>query len=94
LWNRNGLELFYRHGDDLMSVQFDNQSALEPRGPTALFTSHFDPAPFGGQQANYDISPDGDRFVFVRRTNLPRPVAIQVVTNWPRALAQPESRDR
>jgi Tol biopolymer transport system component len=94
LWNRNGLELFYRHGDDLMSVQFDNQSPLEPRGPTQLFTSHFDPAPFGGQQANYDISVDGNRFVFVRRTNLPRPVAIQVVTNWPRALAQAQSRER
>lgn len=94
LWNRNGLELFYRHGDDLMSVYFDNGSPLEPRAPTVLFTGHFDSAPYGGQQANYDISPDGDRFVFVRRTNLPRPAVIQVIINWPRALTPGKPRAR
>lgn len=94
LWNRNGLELFYRHGDDLISVHFDNRSPLEPRAPTVLFTGHFDSAPYGGQQANYDISPDGGRFVFVRRTNLPRPAVIQVIMNWPRALALGKPRAR
>ena len=86
LWNPRGLELFYRHGDDLMSVQFDDGSTLRPRAPTVLFTGHFDPAPYGGEHAHYSVSPDGTRFIFVRRSNVPRPAEIQIVTNWPSAL--------
>ncbi|MBI4501998.1 MAG: serine/threonine-protein kinase [Gemmatimonadetes bacterium] len=86
LWNRTGRELFYRHGDELLSVRFDNDSPLQPRKPTLLFTGHFNRVPYGGEQANYDVSPDGSRFVFVRRKNLPHPTVIHVVINWPEAF--------
>ena len=88
VWNPSGRELFYRHGDELMSVRFDHGSVLKPLKPTVLFTEHFDAVLYGGRQANYDVSPDGTSFVFVRRKNLPHPTVIHVVVNWPVALGR------
>ena len=51
-----------------------------------LFEAAFEPVPYGGRSANYDVSLDGQRFLIVRRKNLPRPTTIQVVLEWPRVL--------
>ncbi len=86
VWNRNGGELFYREGDRLMSVRLAKAVALDPAAPVALFEGHYENVPYGGRCANYDVTPDGRRFLMVRRKNLPRPTEIHIVFNWPAVL--------
>jgi eukaryotic-like serine/threonine-protein kinase len=87
VWSRDGRELFYRRGNALLSVALDATSdELDPGTPEQLLEGRYQFAPFGGRQANYDVSLDGRRFLMVRRKNLPRPTAIEIVLNWPEAL--------
>jgi Tol biopolymer transport system component len=86
VWNRNGEELFYREGDALKSVTLSTSGTLERGVPTTVFEGRYERAPYGGRSANYDVSLDGQRFLMVRRKNLPRPTTIHVVLNWPAAL--------
>ncbi len=88
-WSRDGRELFYRQGDALKSVKFTVSPTLEPSAPTTLFEGKYTRAPYGGRSANYDVSNDGRRFLFVRRKNLPQPTAIRIILNWPAVLLGP-----
>ncbi|CAN5830045.1 hypothetical protein BH18ACI5_BH18ACI5_19430 [soil metagenome] len=59
VWSRDGRELFYRAGDDLLSVQVRTDSGLvlgERR--RLLDLSRFDPGYFH----EFDVSADGQRF--------------------------------
>ena len=64
MWRRTGRELYYWHADSLLAVRFDAGGVDEPpkvRARTFLFR-----APYAeGGHANYDVSPDGTRFVLV-----------------------------
>jgi len=86
VWSRDGRTLFYREGTTLMSVTFTSTTTLDHERPVALFTDRYEPAPYGGREANYDVSPDGTRFLMVRRNNLAKPATIRVVLNWPALL--------
>ena len=67
MWNRNGKELFYRDGNKMMAVDVSVRNG-EPvfSSPRLLFDQQYD---FGTGQTtpNYDVSPDGQRFVMVKR---------------------------
>ena len=54
--------------------------------PRRLFTGRFEPNLFGGQSANFDVSPDGSRFLMVRRKETVQATVIHVVLNWPLVL--------
>lgn len=84
-WARDGRELYYRSGNRMMAVKVENDGALAPGAPTALFEGRFEMKGYGGSSANYDVARDG-RFVMVRRKNPITPTVIHVVLNWPRAL--------
>ena len=86
LWARNGRELFYREGNKLMVVAFTPGDVLQPKAPEVLFEGRYRKSLLGFQSANYDVSPDGNRFVMVRMKNLVMPTVIHVVLNWPEAL--------
>ena len=88
VWRRDGRELFYREGNVLKSVKLTitTHGTLERGIPTTVFEGRYDRAPYGGRSANYDVSLDGQRFLMVRRKNLPQPTTIHVVLNWPDAL--------
>jgi serine/threonine-protein kinase len=88
VWSRNGQELFYREGDALKSVPMKRtaRGTIEPGAPVTLFEGRYDRTPYGGRSANYDVSLDGQRFLMVRRKDLPQPSTIHVVLNWPDAL--------
>jgi Tol biopolymer transport system component len=65
-WNPNGRELFYRNGNKMMVVDVSIRSGdIVPSPPRVLFDQRYD---FGSAQtvANYDVSPDGQRFVMVK----------------------------
>ena len=86
LWAHHGQELFYREGDKLMAVEI----TLEPftaGKPTMLFEGRY--LPMIGFSPNYDITPDGQRFVFIKSSAEELAVTqLNVVLNWFEELKQ------
>jgi eukaryotic-like serine/threonine-protein kinase len=87
-WNRNGRELFYRSGDKMMAVDIATQPGFAPGTPRMLFEGRYETAPFPA--TNYDVSPDGQRFLMVKPTEQEQaaPTQINVVLNWFEELKQ------
>ncbi len=80
-WNRNGRELFYRSGDKMMAVDIATQPGFAAGKPRILFEGPYAPAPF--PTTNYDVSPDGQRFLMVKPSEQgAAPTQINVVLNW------------
>jgi len=88
VWSRDGTELFYRQGDTLKSVPIRRGEPPAYGAPVTVFEGRYEHSPYGGRSANYDVSPDGKRFLMLRRKNVPTPTAIHVVLNWPALLPQ------
>ena len=88
-WNRNGSELFYAARDGmLMSVALrPSAGRLEIAEPQPLFLLQLG---MGGevqfQRHPYDVSPDGQRFLVIRRAPDAHADGAVVVTNWTAAL--------
>jgi Tol biopolymer transport system component len=61
-WSRDGRELFYREGNRLMVVTVDTSAGFKAGLPRMLFEGYI--PTIGG--INYDVSPDGQRFVMVQ----------------------------
>ncbi|MBI1954924.1 MAG: PD40 domain-containing protein [Acidobacteria bacterium] len=85
-WRRDGKELFYMALDTkLMTVAVRGEEALEFGAPAPLFTM----TTLGGASRNpmfrqqYDVTPDGQRFLLNVPTNRgSASPTITVVTNW------------
>jgi eukaryotic-like serine/threonine-protein kinase len=87
-WNPNGRELFYRSGQKMMAVDLDTAAGFTSGKPHVLFEGDFDAAFNGFVRANYDVSPDGQRFLMLQPTtpaDVP-PSEISVVLNWSEEL--------
>jgi Tol biopolymer transport system component len=82
VWNRNGRELFYRSGGKMMAVDIVSQPGFSGGKPRVLFEGRYTPAP--GTTPNYDVSPDGQRFLMIKPSEASEaaPTQIQVVLNW------------
>lgn len=65
-WNRNGRELFYRLGDKIMAVEISTQPGFAPGKPKQLFEGSYLKNNAGSARADYDVSPDGQRFLMVK----------------------------
>jgi Tol biopolymer transport system component len=77
-WNRNGKELFYRVGNKLMVVNVSTSPDLTLSQPRVLFEQRY---AFGNSTIpNYDVSPDGQRFVMVRDDSVSG--RVNIVVNW------------
>lgn len=82
LWSPDGTELFYRHGHTVLAVEITVAPNFEPGIPRPLFDGNY---LFPRRQHNpreYDVSPDGNRFLMVRREPSSIPTHINVVFNW------------
>jgi len=83
LWNPNGLELFYRSGDKMMAAEIAAQPYFSAGKPKVLFAGQFQQSPNPTPNANYDVSPDGQRFLMLKSGERdPAPTQINVVLNW------------
>ena len=87
-WGANGREIFYRDADSLRVVSFLASSGADPvlGAPRALFA-----APFTGwpTEVHYDVTADGQQFVFVGGTN--GTIALNVVLNRIDQLRKPRN---
>jgi hypothetical protein len=80
VWRADGRELFYRGATQLISVRFAPGTRLAVAGTTPLFTDDYMRIPPG---VNYDVFPDGKRFVMVRdRSAVTNSLPIIVKLNW------------
>jgi len=82
LWNRNGKEIFYRIGNKMMVVNVSGGVDLTLSQPRQLFDQRY--VFQNVSLANYDVSPDGQRFVMLKdETGSGR---LNVVLTWTEEL--------
>ena len=81
VWARDGRELFYRNGDKMMSVTVEAGSEFRAGKPEVVFEERFE-AGVSWYRPNYDISPDGQRFVMIKAGEEAPLTQINVVLNW------------
>jgi len=81
VWNPKGRELFYRNGDKMMAVEVTTRPAFSAGKPRLLFEGAYVPTP--RSLPNYDVSPDGQRFLMLEASEQGQaPEQINVVLNW------------
>jgi Tol biopolymer transport system component len=85
-WSRNGREIFYRSGNKMMAVDIAMQPSFSPGKPHMLFEAEYVPTP--ASFPNYDVSPDGQRFLVLKPDISARAASTQinVVLNWAEEL--------
>jgi len=85
-WRNDGRELFYIAEDGkLMAVPVKTGATFEFGSPSALFEP---PVPQGPDTPGYEVSPDGQRFLFRTVPAGERTAPITIVTIWLAALKQ------
>ncbi len=68
VWSRNGRELFYRNGYQMIAVDITTEPTFSAGTPRLLFEGQYKLGvilPY----ANYDITPDGQRFVMLQQVD-------------------------
>ncbi len=87
VWNPNGRELFYRQGDKVMVVGVAALRGFSAGKSRMLFEGPYLRA--AQANPNYDVSPDGQRFLMLKPNELEKPPSqINVVLNWFEELKQ------
>jgi Tol biopolymer transport system component len=81
LWRRDGREIFYRNGDGMYAVPVEAGREFTSGKPLLLFRApHRRGSP---NSPDYDVSPDGSRFLMVRMgEDESAPRRLNVVLNW------------
>jgi dipeptidyl aminopeptidase/acylaminoacyl peptidase len=81
VWAPNGAELFWRDEKKLMAAEIKTQPSFAASKPRLLFEGPYEGAI--SSRANYDISPDGRRFLMVE-AGAPKDAAaeVKIVPNW------------
>jgi eukaryotic-like serine/threonine-protein kinase len=87
-WSRDGRELFYRSGDAMMVVAIETKPTFKAGVPEKLFPDAY----YSTYGHNWDISPDGKRFLMVKGANVASESGmlqrINIVLNWTEELKQ------
>jgi Tol biopolymer transport system component len=88
IWNPNGRELFYRSSDKIMAVEITTQPSFSAGKSKAVVEGPYLPTP--ATLSNYDVSPDGQRFLMLKPSESAEaaPTQINVVLNWFEELKQ------
>jgi Tol biopolymer transport system component len=81
VWAASGKEIFYRSGDAMLVVGLRTQPRFEADQPRLLFRGPYEEPARPDWPRNYDVAPDGQRFVMIRGENS-APTQIHVVLSW------------
>jgi len=84
VWNRNGRELFFRNGNKIMAVEVAATGAELTLSPPRLLFEHAYTYGATITIPNYDVSPDGQRFVMVQDD--PGAGRLAIALNWSEEL--------
>jgi serine/threonine-protein kinase len=74
-WDHSGKALYYRNADTVFRVEVGDTPTFTPGARRMLFTGSF----VTDLRANYDVSPDGRRFVLMREPDRDRTDELRVV---------------
>jgi eukaryotic-like serine/threonine-protein kinase len=86
VWARNGRELFYRNGDKMMATAIQMKPVFAAAKPKLLFEGHYETSMYAFEP-NYDVSPDGQRFLMIKASEQESaPTQLNVVLNWSEEL--------
>jgi Tol biopolymer transport system component len=81
-WRRDGKEIYFLNGPAVMAAALSAGAELHADPPITLFT-------IAGQSGDYDVSPDGQRFlVTVPPRGNAEPTAVAVL-DWTEGLRKP-----
>jgi hypothetical protein len=83
LWRRDGRELFYRNGSELMAVPIEAGATFTAGNPARLFETRFAATIVRG---HYRPAPDGQRFLVLGALKREVEPPAAVVLNWPSIL--------
>jgi serine/threonine-protein kinase len=86
VWARNGREIFYRSDDKMMAVEVETEPSFRLSKAKLLFEGRYEYAAEWFGSTNYDVTPDGQRFLMIRSEEQPAPTRIRVVLNWAEEL--------
>jgi serine/threonine-protein kinase len=89
VWSPDGRELFYWQGDTLLVAGFDVEAPNLVSSRDRLLSGPYARWPF---HANYDIHPDGTRFLMIRRESTESRTLV-VVLNWLQELRRGIAQD-
>jgi len=88
VWRNSGGELFYRSGNRMMVVSVSTGATFRASAPRPLWEGNYSRGlgsscgmP-GVASSNYDVTPDGQRFLMVRDDDDVDSTKIVVVLNW------------
>jgi len=80
-FTKNGREIVYRRGGAVFAASFDPRTG-EAGTPTLLFNATDGGRTFFARSRSYDVTPDGERFLFIVPVERPGATPNVVVTNW------------
>jgi eukaryotic-like serine/threonine-protein kinase len=80
LWSRSGRELFYREGARMMAVSLTPGERFAAGTPRPLFDAPYYEGDPG--MPNYDVTPDGQRFLMVFPASTDGPDRLNVIQGW------------
>ena len=83
MWSPDGSEIFYRNGQQMLTVQITSGERLEVGAPQFLFEGRFAFESTG--LPNYDVAPDGQRFLMVTDNS---PTELRVIENFGEMVEQ------
>jgi Tol biopolymer transport system component len=78
-WRADGKELFYLANGQVMVVTIPTQPALKLGSPEALFAA---PRSLGVEEEDWDVAPDGQRFLFLAPVDEGTSPPFTVLLNW------------
>jgi len=82
VWSPDGSELFYRTGNKIMSVALKTDPTFTASRPKVLFEGDFYYDRFRTGRPNYDISPDGQKFLMLENSEGSVSTQLILVLNW------------
>jgi eukaryotic-like serine/threonine-protein kinase len=93
VWRRDGKELYYRNGEQMMAVAVSSGAATPFARPTVLWEARYlagvgsSCGMSGPTSANYDVTADGQRFLMIEdKSEVLQCKLLHVVTNWSREI--------
>ena len=96
VWRQDGRQLYYRVGDSMMAVDVSYGPSLKASKPRVLWTGHYlagagsSCGMAGPTSANYDVTPDGQRFLMIEDASaIAESERLRVISNWVKELKNP-----
>jgi hypothetical protein len=71
-WSADGRELFYWENKQLISVRLELNGRAHPKSYSTILETNYAAA----DHANYDVHPDGSRFVIVQGRGRPQRIVV------------------